>query len=259
MTQSTKFVANITINYDAVFMVGGEEYNNQIVEENTFAILPEKPTKEGYEFDGWSLNGVDIIDPTTNAIIQNTTYYAVFTQLHTVTFIYEDEIISTQTIRNGEYSENVSVENTDYKVFNGWKHNDSIVDISTMTILSDVNFIADITYRYDVVFKSESEVIESQIITANTYATEPTTKPTKDGYVFKGWSLDGTNVIDLKTCPITENTVFISVFKIGTVIYDFDESVNRNEGYGTSNFGVYKTGAFSHKYQAPRVYVDIEL
>ena len=237
MTKSTKFVANITINYDAKFMVDGEEYNNQIIEENHFAIMPENPIKEGYEFDGWSLNGVDVIDPTTNAITQNTTYYAVFTQLHTVSFIYEDEIISTQTIRNGEYSESVDVESTEYKIFNGWKYNDTITNVTSIAVFSEMSFVADISYRYNVYFMVDENVVSSQIIDANSYAIQPT-NPVKEGFIFNGWSIDKDKMVLVNSIAITKDTTFYALFEEQLVglyktdtkelVYSWDELLDNN-------------------------------
>lgn len=78
ITTNTKFVADITYKYDVKFIVDNEEYDSQIVVKNCFATLPEEPVKNGYEFDGWSLDNISIIDVTSNSIVENTTYYALF-------------------------------------------------------------------------------------------------------------------------------------------------------------------------------------
>lgn len=211
---NTKIVADITYKYDVKFKVDDTVYNNQIITKNGYATLPANPTKTGYEFDGWSLNGVDVIsDITTKQVTENTTYVAVFTKLHTVTFIYENETKSTQTIRNGKFATTVNIDNTDYKIFNGWKINDTIVDLSTYKIVADTTFIADITYKYDVIFKVDNTIYNSQIVAKNGYATLPT-NPTKDGYEFNGWSLNGTDIIsNIDSLQITDNVTYIAIFK----------------------------------------------
>ncbi len=201
------------------FKVDDTIYNSQIITKNGYATLPTTPTKTGYEFDGWSLNGVDVIsDITTKQVTENTTYVAVFTKLHTVTFIYENETKSTQIIRNGKFATTVNIDNTDYKIFNGWKINDTIVDLSTYKIVADTTFIADITYKYDVIFKVDNTIYNSQIVAKNGYATLPT-NPTKDGYEFDGWSFNGVDVItDITTKQVIENTTYVAVFtKLYTV------------------------------------------
>lgn len=82
ITQSTTFVANVTHKYDVKFMVDDQVHDSQIVTENAFATLPENPTKEGYEFVGWSINGTDIVSNiTTSQVISNITYKAIFSSI----------------------------------------------------------------------------------------------------------------------------------------------------------------------------------
>ena len=213
ITTNTKIVADITYKFDVKFKVENEIVSSQIVVKDNFATLPSNPTKEGYEFDGWSLNGVNVIsDIATKPVTENTTYIAVFTKLHTVTFIYENETKSTQTIRNGELAKNVSITNTDYKVFNGWKVDNKFVEVSSYAIYNDITFIADITYKYDVKFKVDDAIYNSQIVTKNEYATLPT-NPAKDGYEFDGWSINGVDILtDIATTKVSENITYLAVF-----------------------------------------------
>ena len=211
ITSNVKIVANITYKYDVKFMVDSTEYASQVVIKNGYPTIPTNPTKTGYEFDGWTTNGVDIINPNTTAIIQNTTYVAKFTKLHTVTFMYEDTTYTTQTVRNNEYSTNVSVNNTDYKVFNGWKLNGIIVDVTSQKIVADTTFIADITYKYDVKFMVDSTEYASQVVIKNGYPTIPT-NPTKTGYIFDGWTTNGVDIVNPNTTAITQNTTYVAKF-----------------------------------------------
>lgn len=213
ITTNTKIVADITYKFDVKFKVENEIVSNQIIVKDNFASLPSNPTKDGYAFDGWSLNGVNVIsDIATKPVTENTTYIAVFTKLHTVTFVYENETKSTQTIRNGELAKNVSITNTDYKVFNGWKVDNKFVEVSSYAIYNDITFIADITYKYDVRFKVDDAIYNSQIVTKNEYATLPT-NPTKDGYEFDGWSINGVDILtDIATTKVSENITYLAVF-----------------------------------------------
>lgn len=218
ITQSTTFVANVTHKYDVKFMVDDQVHDSQIVTENAFATLPENPTKEGYEFDGWSINGIDIVSNiTTTQVNSNVIYKAVFTQLHTVTFMSDGEIKSTQSVRNGECATNVDIESTTYKVFNGWKIDNDIINISEYPIYSSVVFIADYINKYDVKFMVDGQVYDSQIVEENGYATLPET-PTKEGYIFEGWFLAGFVEIDIPEWEITQNITLTAKFtKLHTV------------------------------------------
>lgn len=212
ITADVTFVADFTYKYDVKFMVDDTEHDTQIIAHGSYANIPALPQKDGYEFAGWTLNGEDVVNVATIQITQTTTFKAKFNKIHKVTFTYEDGVISTQNIINGNYASNVSVESTTYKVFNGWKVNGEIVNIATYKITQDTNFVADITYKYDVVFKVDSSTINSQIVERNKNPYSPGT-PSKSGMVFKGWTLNGNDVVDITTYKVTANTTFIAKFK----------------------------------------------
>ena len=213
VTKNTKFVADLSYKYDVNFIVDGEIANSQIVSLNSSATLPTVPAKDGYEFDGWTLDGVNTVDVSTYAITSHTNFYALFTKLHIVTFVYEEEILSTQVIRNEEFAENVSVDSTTYKVFNGWTIGNIITDVETYSITSTTTFVADITYKYDADFIVDGTTYDSQVITKNGCPAVPTA-PTKENYNFIGWSIDGTNIVNVSSYAITENTNFVAIFEI---------------------------------------------
>ena len=213
ITTNTKFVADVTYKYDVKFKVDNADYDSQIVVENGFATLPEEPTKTGYEFDGWSLNGVDVVENiSSTAVTQNVTYQAVFTKLHTVTFMYEEELKSTQQVRNGECATDIDVEDTTYKVFNGWTYESAFIDLDTYKIYVDITFIADITYKYDVKFIVDNEEYNSQIVVENGFATLPE-EPTKNGYKFSGWSINGVDIVEnISSTAVTQNVTYQAIF-----------------------------------------------
>ena len=227
ISANTKIIADITYKYDLKFKVGDEVISSQIITKNNCATLPTNPTKDGYEFDGWSLNGVDVIsDISSKQVTENTTYIAIFTKLHTVTFVYENETKSTQQVRNGSFATNVSVESTQYKVFNGWVADNTIIDLSTYKIFSDTTFTADITYKFDVKFMVDNSVYNSQIITKNSNTTLPS-NPTKEGFEFDGWTINGTDIVNnINSIPVTENTTYIAKFtQIFTVQFKDEDTI----------------------------------
>ena len=105
---NTKIVADVTYKYDVKFMVDETIYSSQIVAKNTCVTLPTAPTKEGREFLGWSLNGVDIIENiTSEQITANTTYFAVFDEFkYTVTFVYPPSVMDGMCNYRTEYEGN---------------------------------------------------------------------------------------------------------------------------------------------------------
>lgn len=211
ITTNTKFVADVTYKYEVNFVVDEENYNNQIIVKNEKANVPADPTKAGYVFDGWTLDGKTVVDVANYSIAQNTNFVAKFSKLYSVIFKYEDTTISTQTIKNGNLANAVETTSTVYKVFNGWKVNNAIVDITTYKITADTVFVADITYKYDVKFMVEGAEYNAQLIEKNAYATLPET-PVKTNYRFVGWTINGTDAVDVNNIAITENTTFTAMF-----------------------------------------------
>ena len=78
LTENTKFVANVTYKYNVQFLVDDSEYDTQIVEGGCKTSIPTNPIKDKYDFLGWSINGIDIVDINEYEINSNTIFIAVF-------------------------------------------------------------------------------------------------------------------------------------------------------------------------------------
>lgn len=126
---------------------GGTTYGNQIIEEGKLATNPGSPTKNGYNFLGWQLNGVDydFNTPITKDI--------------TINAIYEK--IPEEKPDEPEEPEKPTEDEKD-KVY---------------------------TVKFD---SKGGNAISSQKIKSGEQAKKPT-DPTKKGYLFKGWQLNGKN------------------------------------------------------------------
>ena len=246
--ESTKIIANVTYKYDVDFYVDNVSISDDIIVANSFATAPSNPSKSGYEFDGWSLDGSTVLDVSSYAITKNTIFYAVFAKLHTVQFDDGTKIIDTQTVRNGEYAEDVEIEDTTYKIFVGWMVAGSIVDVESYVISYDTVFTASYTYKYDVTFMSDSSEYDTQIVTSGNYATEPE-QPTKTGYTFLGWSINGSDIVSVTSISITANTTFLALWQINSYVVQFDDGTNivntqsiNYGGYATAPATPTKTG-----------------
>lgn len=239
VTKNTKFVADVTYKYEVNFIVEGENYNNQIVVKDNKVNVPNAPVKSGFAFDGWTLDGTTVIDITNLNIIQNTSFIAKFSKLYSVIFKYEDTTISTQTIKSGNYANTVETTSTVYKVFNGWKVNNSIVDIESYKIVEDTVFVADITYKFDVKFMVEETEYNSQIVVKDSYATLPET-PVKASYRFVGWAINGTDIIDVNNYNVTENTIFTALFVLNklNVTFKNNETIIETQQVDNEGFAV---------------------
>ena len=218
---NTTFVADLTYTYNVNFIVDDEVYDSQAVVENNFANIPETPIKDGYIFEGWSLNKVDLIENIeSTSVAKNLTYYAIFTKTYNVSFIVDNEIVSNQQVRVGSTAQDVDIESNEYKVFNGWTLNGEITDISSYSVYNDLTFIADITYYHKVDFMVDDSIYNSQFVKRNNYVSLPA-EPTKTDLLFIGWSVNGSDIVsDITTFSVTENITYIALFELITVIQD---------------------------------------
>ena len=147
LNYNTKFVADVTHKYAVQFIDDNQIYNQQFVIENQSATVPSAPAKDGYEFVGWSLNGVDVIENIdTITVNEDVTYYAVYVKLHTVTFIIENNVVGTQIVKNNCYADDSNVTHESSGEFEHWQVNDVTVDLAKYPVLADTVFIAKINY-----------------------------------------------------------------------------------------------------------------
>lgn len=222
VTENTRIIADITYKYDIKFMADGTNVHSEIMLKDSKITPPTAPIKGGYVFEGWTANGYDIVDFDNYKVFQNETFTAKYAKQYTVLFEFDGTTISSQTILGGHYAEPPSPVSTFYKVFKGWKLNGVVVDVLNYKINADTVFVADIIYKYDVRFMVDNEIYNSQIIEKNTTATTPTA-PVKGGYVFLGWSINGSDIVDVESYNITDTTEFVAVFKVDKFTVTFKD------------------------------------
>ncbi len=140
------------------------------------------------------------------------------------TFNFDGEIINLQLIVKGTHA---SIENpsTEYVVLNHWKVGEQQVELSSYVVNENTTFTADVTYKYEVKFMVDSSPTKTEIVTSGNYATAPEENPEKQDYEFKGWSVNGVDVIDVSSYAITQHTIFIAVFeKVVKTLQDYSWS-----------------------------------
>ena len=239
ITANTKIVADVTHKYEVNFMVDGENYHNEIVLKNANVTPPAAPTKNGYVFEGWTIDGNSVVNLNAYTVTQNVTFTAKFTKQYSVVFKYEDTTLKNETVKSGNYATAPETNSTAYKVFNGWKVNGVAVNVSEYRITSDTVFVADITYKYDVKFIADGKTHNTQIIERNGKPIVPA-NPTKPNYVFVGWSIDGTNTVNVSNYTVTENITFTAIFRVDKFTVTFKNGDTmvatqevQNGGYAT--------------------------
>lgn len=128
-----------------------------------------------------------------------------------VTFEFDGSVYEVKTVTKGEKVYVADPVSTQYVIFNGWMLNGEPLDLSTYTVTGNVRIIADVTYKYIVSFSVDGVVKSTEIVEKGGYATEPS-KPKKNGYTFKYWTLDGETEVIFDQYPILENTTFVAKF-----------------------------------------------
>ena len=131
----------------------------------------------------------------------------------TATFIFDNQVHKVKVVKRGECVG--AIENptsSSSAEFNGWQVNGVDVDPQTYVLEDDTIFIANTTAKHRVDYFANSEIFTTQYVTNNQMPTS-VDEPTLFGHNFLGWSLDGVNVVETTTYPITANTTFYAVFE----------------------------------------------
>ncbi len=147
ITKNTRFVADVIYRYTVNFTVDGENIEQQILVKDQTAALPETPVKDGYEFDGWSIDGTNLIGVANTPITADTNYFAVFTKLHTVIFKQDGKTVVNLTVRDNDYVNAPDLTLADNIIFDGWLVDGELVEVANYQIKCDVTFVASLTKK----------------------------------------------------------------------------------------------------------------
>ena len=200
----------LTVSYE----VNGEIIKTENVEEGKTVIKPTDPTKDGYDFLGWFL-GTEKFNFST-AIKENIKLEAKWisktddnNKTRTITLDIDGKKEEVKTDASGVLSEVKDPMKSGYK-FLGWYIEDEKVDLSK-PFEEDTTIVAkwekvksdkdkdnttnstktEGTTKYTVTFDSNGgSKVSKQTLEAGKTATKPS-NPTRSGYTFKGWYLNG--------------------------------------------------------------------
>lgn len=169
---------------------------------------PKDPTRDGYEFQGWTLDGkpYDFATPVSKDI----TLTAVWAKkdkptptpvTHTVTFDPNRQGMSVppQTVRDGGTATPVTLDSgldengSKYWLFSGWMLDGKPFDFTT-PVTRDITLVAAWgvmpSERVTVTFAGDGVDVPAQRLNIGEKAAKPS-DPKREGYTFKGWTLDG--------------------------------------------------------------------
>jgi len=252
LSKDTSTVYTISFNTD-----GGNEVVSQQVEEGEKVTKPADPSKEGYEFLGWYLNGKYFNFETE--VEGNLTLDAKWKEIvveddknddkedednkdevtkYTVTFNSDGgSSVSKQTVEEGKKVAEPKAPTKKGYTFKGWylgstKYNFSNKVTKDITLKAKWEKVEEEkpntepeVKKYTVTFDANggTSVAKQSNIEEGKTATEPK-DPTRTGYTFKGWLLNG-KTFDFNT-PITSNITLKADWKKDDVIsYEISDPI----------------------------------
>jgi hypothetical protein len=129
-----------------VFMVEGLAFNTQILdpEFDTHARNPGAPDRgDEWIFDGWSVDGVNVINVSNYVIRDSVTFKAVWTwNVSTVTFISNGTVVQSGPVVNGRFAMEPELPQRANYNYGGWILNGSAVNVGTTIITGNTTFTA---------------------------------------------------------------------------------------------------------------------
>ena len=170
-------------NYSVIFVDwDGTVLKTHTVEYGAAAAAPANPEREGYTFKGWDADfSIITADLTVKALYDIKTY--------DVTFVdWDDAVLKTHTVEYGAAAAAPANPVREGYTFKGWDANfSSITADLTVKALYDIK-------TYDVTFADwNGAVLKTQSVAYGAAATAPA-NPVREGYTFKGWDANFSNI-----------------------------------------------------------------
>ena len=198
--------------YTITFNSEGSLYHQETIQYSKPIELPENPTRDGYRFDGWDLDGNGTADTVPSTMpLNNLTYTAIWTRVYTIKFMSNGSTISTVIGIKGSTVDVPTVTREGY-TFTGWD-NGLAKDATTVTIgETNVTYTAQWNVnQYTLTFDTDGgNAIASITADYGTTITAPD-DPTKTGYTFLGWSPE------LPSTMPAENVTYTAQWKQYTI------------------------------------------
>ena len=168
---------SFTVNtYNLVYKVDGEVYKTTEVTYGTAPATEAAPEKEGHTFSGWSeipatMPARDV--EVTGSFTANT---------YKLVYKVDGEVYKTTEVTYGTAPATEAAPEKEGHTFSGWS------EIPATMPAHDVEVTGSFTANtYKLVYKVDGEVYKTTEVTYGTAIT-PEEAPTKEGYIFMGWS-----------------------------------------------------------------------
>lgn len=238
-----------TVRFDTA---GGSSVPEQAIDHGQKITEPAAPTREGYTFTGWLLDGrpFDFATPITGDITLTAGWEESgepAPTIHTVTFDDGTGNTVTVNVQEGETVQEPSTPSRDGYDFTGWLLDGTPYDFTT-PVTGDITLTAgwekteEPVTTFTVSFRTNGgTAVEQQTITEGGTVEKPM-DPTRDGYTFTGWLLDG-QPYDFTT-PITGNIVLDAAWEQNTPIDELAGVTATVDGKPVEGFDPAKDGEY---------------
>ena len=167
----------------------GAVLKTEQVEQGRSATAPADPTREGYTFKGWDKDFSNVqSDLTVTAQYDKNIVY------FTVTFQdWDGAVLKTEQVEQGKSATAPASPTREGYTFKGWDKDFSNVQ-SDLTVIAQYEQNAPEPIYYTVTFQDwNGTVLKTEQVEQGRSATAPAA-PTREGYTFKGWDKDFSNV-----------------------------------------------------------------
>jgi uncharacterized protein (TIGR02145 family)/uncharacterized repeat protein (TIGR02543 family) len=217
-----QWVIEVSVKYTITFNANGgfvSPSTGTTAGEGTLAVLPV-PTRTNYAFAGWYTEKESGTRVTENTLFtSNTTIYAHWTQLYTVTFNADGGTVSpasAKTDADGKLAIDLPAPTKANSVFDGWytaKTTGGLEVTESMVFTANTTIYAHWTQLYTITFNANGGTVSPASARAEVDGRlESLPKPARAGYDFDGWY--STSAATGGT-EITESTAFTA----NTTIY----------------------------------------
>ena len=199
--------------YKVEYTVDGENVKTDSVKYGTPITLPEKPTKEGHTFSGWSEAPKTM--PANDVVISGT-----FTiNKYLVTFKIGDEVIATDSLEYGIAIVAPEAPEREGYTFDGWG------EVAETVPANDVTYKGTYTVNiYKVYYYVGEELVHTAEVAYGETIPEYVYKPTEEGYTFLGWVGDTYETMPAHDVTYTANIddaiEQLTIDKSQLIIYD---------------------------------------
>lgn len=231
---------------------GGSTISDKIIDFGTYAKEIVTPTKEGFDFVTWTLNGSEI-DINTFVFFADSELKAVWKESKYVKVsLNANNGITIPNELQIEYGKNyqLPIPSKQYQTFDGWYYENTLIPTTGTWTYTHNNIelrarwkITKINVYFNVDENYGELSTEKQTIDVGEKFVLPVPSSIKEGYTFTGWYLDKTKITDkngnsLSICEWNSSvTLRASYYVEIATIYDFMNLAgkNLNENYLLTN------------------------